>query len=147
MAYARRSDASRFAAVTAFWLLFYLFGVGLALMTFRVVGAAAPAAMIVQVGCLLWVAAVLLHVRRHRWQYAVATAGILLLWLPMLYREAWIVWGIVRLVRQGQVFDGNSPMGLPALVIGEMLVFVPLTALLVILLRFKLWRVSPTGAA
>jgi hypothetical protein len=145
--YTRVTEPARRVARAFFWIVFYAFGVLLTFAALRMVGGRTPAALIVQSGWLIWVIAVFLHIGGHRRRYVVAALGILLLWLPLLHREVSVGLALLRLVREDRVFDPDSPMGLPAFLMGEMVMFGPPTLLLWILVRYKPWRDGPVGVA
>ena len=115
-------------------------------VSLRAIGGTSLVATVLQAAGALWIIALPLRALRHRFAYGAAGAWVLLLWLPMGVQ-------VVRRLYYG-VTIGMEPadgMGSPlAFLIGfvfEWLVFLPLTVMLVFLMRAKPWRGRTVGTA
>ncbi|TWT90768.1 hypothetical protein Mal64_11650 [Pseudobythopirellula maris] len=127
------------APETTFWTALCLLGAFIGLVTLESIGKTSIAAIVLQVAAAIWIAALLLRMYRHRLAYAAAGAWVLLLWLPMCAQvirrlHYWVTIGM-------EPPDGmGSPLAFMMGLIFELLVFLPLTGLLIDLVLLKPWR-------
>lgn len=141
--YASRSTPAR-PNDDLFWVGVLALGLPVGLLTRFVIGATAPAAVLLQGAGLVWLAALGLRAAGWRGAWAVAAAWAVLLWVPL---GAQVVRRLHHWATIGMdAADGSgSPM---AFVFGfalEWAVFGPLTALLAWLAWARLWRARRPG--
>jgi hypothetical protein len=116
-----------------FWGIFYIMGLPLGVLTLLSLFQTSPAALFLKAAAGLWLGAVLLHAGGQRLQYRAAGAWTVGLWIPMgcqVVRRLhyWITIGM-------EPPDGmGSPLAFLIGFVMEQMVFLPLTALLLLLL-------------
>ncbi|WP_428940422.1 hypothetical protein [Fontivita pretiosa] len=116
-----------------FWGLFFAVGLLLVVLSFRADVFVGAHWTMIQSSCLAWVWAVTLQVVGHRWAYAAASVAIAIFWVQLCFQVA--LW-IGQFVPAGD-FRVAYVRGHAAIV------FVPLTCLRGIVLRYRLWRGVP----
>lgn len=130
------------ASETVFWILFYVLGVLLGLISLLAIRSATWLVVLLEVALVVWLVSAVLHVMKHRLRYLMAGVWTALLWAPMCLQ-------VVRRLHYWVTVGMEPPdgMGSPlAFLMGfafEQLLFLPLTIMLVLLIRTKPWR-GPT---
>jgi hypothetical protein len=126
----------------AFWTIYSTIGALLCLLSLSLIGRTTPAALVLHAACVLWIASIVLRIMSSRFMYAAAGAWVALLWVPMcvqVFRRLYY-WATIGM----EPPDGmGSPIAFLIGFIIEWLLFLPLTFMLVFLIRAKPWRHCP----
>ena len=137
----RGADGAVAAGAFAFWCSFYVLGLFVVFMAFGAIGSVTPAALLLYAASLLWALATFLQLRCNRFRYVVAAAALSAPWGSVFFVVAWTLWEIAAAVHAGRpLFDPDHPMGLPELLLFEVIVLACFTVPFLILLRYKPWR-------
>jgi hypothetical protein len=124
---------------TPFWICFVVMGGLIIAITYRSFGGHSLIAFILQTSWMLWLLGVVMRLIKHRSQYIYAGLWVLLLWIPMCFQ---VVRRLVYWITIGM--EPTDGMGSPlAFLIGfvfESIIFLPLSLMLLHLIRDKPWR-------
>jgi hypothetical protein len=134
LGYARKRRTNPSTSITAFWMIFWVLGellvVGAIFATMMIARMDARLLRLLQLSAMIWGAAAVLAVTKHRLRFAAATAWAILLWLPLLY----------GLINEFPFHRAGLWMLFLPIVAAEVTIFATLTVAIAISLRFRLWR-------